>query len=94
MQKWITRDKQRHEIYLTEERWQHIVLRHKVLAAHRDDVLTTIRFGRRRQDALKPFKFFYTRRCDTLPGYYNSLTVVVLQSPDNSYVVTAWPDIQ
>ncbi|MDI6768332.1 MAG: hypothetical protein QMD04_01495 [Anaerolineales bacterium] len=92
MDKWIVCDRHGQEVYLTGERWQHILSRHKALASHRDDVLSTIRTGRRRQDLLTPFKYFYSRRCDTLPGLYNSITVVVLSRPDNVYVVTAWPE--
>jgi len=94
MRKWTVRDRQGREIYLTEERWQHIASRHKPLAEHLDDVLATIRLGRRQQDSLQPFKFFYRRRCEILPGYYNSITVVVLSFSDNRYVVTAWPDVE
>ncbi len=94
MDKWTVRDRQGHEVYLTKERWRHITFRHKALAGHQDDVLSTIRLGRRREDTLKPFKFFYSRRCNTLTGHYNNITVVVLAYPDNSYVVTAWPDIR
>ena len=43
---------------------------------------------------IEPFKYFYHRRCRTLPGYYNSLTVVVLCQGDNRYVVTAWPEVE
>ena len=93
MARWTVQVRYGHEVYLTDERWQHIISRHKALTAHLDDVLATIRLGRRRQDALKPFKFFYSRRCSTLPGQYNRITVVVLQQPDNGYVVTAWPDM-
>ncbi len=88
---WTIQDRQGREIYLTQERWQHIIIRHKALARHLDDVLNTIRLGRRRQDSQQPFKYFYQRHCDKLTGYYNSITVVVLFFPDNNYVVTAWP---
>jgi hypothetical protein len=94
MHKWTVQDRHGRKFYLTEERWQHIISRHKPLAEHLDDVLATIRQGRRQQDALQPFKFFYRRRCETLPGYYNSITVVVLSFSDNRFVVTAWPDVE
>ena len=94
MRRWTVRDRAGREIYLTEERWQHIVSRHRALTGHLDDVLKTIRLGRRRQDALQPFTYFYHRRCETLPGYYNSITIVVLCHEDNRYVVTAWPEVE
>lgn len=94
MHRWTVRDHVGREIYLTEERWQHIVSRHRALAGHLDDVLNTLHLGRRRQDALQPLKYFYHRRCETLPGYYNSITVVVLYRGDDRYVVTAWPEVE
>jgi hypothetical protein len=57
-------------------------------------VLKTLQLGRRRQDTVQPFKYFYRRRCATLPGYYNSIIVAVVSRGDNRYVVTAWPEIE
>jgi hypothetical protein len=91
---WTVQDRVGREIYLTEERWQHIITGHRALTEHLDDVLKTLQSGRRRQDSVQPFKYFYHRRCTTLPGYYNSITVVVLSRGDNRYVVTAWPEIE
>jgi hypothetical protein len=94
MRKWFVRDREGREIYLTEERWQHITFRHKPLTDHLDDVLATIRVGRRKQDPFQPFKYFYHHRCDTLPGAYNAIIVVVLYGADSRYVATAWPSIE
>ena len=94
MHRWTVRDRAGREIYLTQERWQHIVSRHRALLGHLDDVLNTLRLGRRRQDALQPFKYFYYRHSDSLPGYYNSIAVVVLSHEGNRYVVTAWPEVE
>lgn len=94
MHRWLVQDRDGREIYLTEERWRHICARHKPLANHLDDVLATLRAGRRRQDPIQPFKYFYHRRCDTLPGAYNTITLVVLYSADDRYVVTGWPSIE
>ncbi len=93
MRKWTVKDRDGREIYLTEERWQHIISGHRALRNHLDAVLQTLRVGRRRQDPIQPFKYFYRRRCNTLPGYYNSITVVILSRGNNRYVVTAWPEI-
>ncbi len=78
---------------MTEERWQHIISGHRALAEHLENVLDTIRLGNRQQDALQPFKYFYRRHYNNLPGYYNRITVVVIFQPDNCYVVTAWPEV-
>lgn len=48
MRRWTVTDRDRREIYLTEERWEHIKLRHEELIGHREDVLNSLRFGRRR----------------------------------------------
>jgi hypothetical protein len=47
MHKWIVQDRDGREIYLTEERWGHIVQRHGELQNHFDEVLNTVRRGRR-----------------------------------------------
>lgn len=95
MQRWIVQDKNGLEVYLTEERWQHILLRHPPLSNHLKDILNTIRFGRRKKDRLQPFKYFYHRRCDTLPGLFTHITVVVLNQPENNrYVVTTWSETE
>ena len=95
MQRWTVQDKNGLEIYLTEERWRHITIRHPTLTDHLKDVLNTIRFGRRKQDRLQTFKYFYHRRCDGLPGLYTHITVVALYKPENNrYVVTAWPELE
>jgi hypothetical protein len=49
MRRWLVHDREGREIYLTEERWEHIVSRHGELRHHVDDVLDTIRQGRRQQ---------------------------------------------
>jgi hypothetical protein len=80
---WEVQDRAGRKIYLTEERWQHIISGHRALVNHLDEVLRTLQLGRRRQDVVQPFKYFYHRRCATLPGYYNSITVVVLSRGEN-----------
>lgn len=100
MTRWTVTDRFGHEIYLTQERWQHIVVSHPALRDRRADVLGTIRHGRRRQVAHQPEKYRYTHRYADLPGAFNAIVVLVLfrlrqQLDDattaNNYVVTAWP---
>jgi len=50
MQRWAVRDRDAREIYMTEERWKHITTRHGELDGHLDNVLDTLRWGKRRQD--------------------------------------------
>jgi len=95
MERWTVYDRQGREIYLTVERWQHIITRHKPLINQLDEVLNTIRSGRRHQDPQQPFKYFYQKRCNKLNGNYNSITVVIVFFADsNNYVVTAWPAME
>jgi hypothetical protein len=94
VKRWEVVDRAGREIYLTEERWLHISSGHLALKGHLEDVLDTLRLGRRRQDQLQPFKYFYRRHCDTLPGAYNRIAVVVIEQPNNRYVITAWPEIE
>ncbi len=97
--KWVIRDRYGHEIYMTEERWGHALRFHSELEDHLDDVLDTLRTGRRRQKPLTPNEYKYFKRCDTLPLNYNCIVVVVAfterKQPDgtfiaNNFVKTAW----
>ncbi|HET7228389.1 MAG TPA: hypothetical protein VFJ16_00160 [Longimicrobium sp.] len=87
-------------IYLTDERWEHIRMQHPVLADREAAVRETIRKGRRRQDAMKPGKYFYRHRVPDLPGRATHIVAVVLFRLDvsedgvlveNNYVATAYP---
>lgn len=99
MRKWLTRDRDGHEIYLTEERWQHIVERHPELQHHLDDVLNAVQRGRRRQQPQDPRAYIYRWPCDTLRLPFNGILVSVVfrfeEQPDggmipNNFIVTAW----
>jgi hypothetical protein len=92
-------DRHGNEIYLTEERWRHALRFHPELNGHLDDVLNTLKYGRRRQKPLTPNEYKYYRRCDNLPLQYNCIVVVVAfttrELPDgsvisNNFVKTAW----
>jgi hypothetical protein len=47
---WKVIDKWKNEIILTAERWKHITDHHWELADRLDDVLKTIRLGKRKQE--------------------------------------------
>src|SRR5215475_8836637 len=70
-------DKFGNEIYLTEERWEHIVETHEEMAGYRDRIFTTLRTGRRRQDTLDPNKYKYSKRFTDLPEDFTHVVVVV-----------------
>ena len=98
--KWVVQDRYGNEIYLTRERWNHILEYHPELEGLVDDVLNTLKMGRRKQEPTMPYKYRYYRHCDKLLPDYNHIVVIVVfstrQRPDgtsfrNNFVTTAWP---
>jgi hypothetical protein len=99
MSKWTIQDRHGHSIYLTEERWQHVLESRPELGPYLDEILDTLRTGRRKQDPLVPNEYRYYKPCARLLPENNHLVVVVIfkTRPDdrgqfvhNNFVVTAW----
>lgn len=99
MQIWTVYDRGGREIYLTAERWEHITSKHGELTDHFDEVLDTIRYGRRKQERRDPQRYRYREVCYTLPDDNNHITVIVVFSfrtlddgtvVANNFVTTAW----
>lgn len=97
--RWAVQDRLGHEIYLTDERWQHILEGHPEMAAHEVALRETIRAGQRKQEPLAPQKFRYTRTFDGMPEENTHVVAIVLfrfeEGEDgtlraNNYVVTAF----
>lgn len=95
----VVRDARGHRIYLTDERWRHIIDTHPDMKPYRELVLKTIRIGGRRQDPLDPAKFKYSRRYADLPPNFTHLVVVVkfeiryrprTKEKQNNFVLTAY----
>jgi len=91
MNKWTVQDRYNNTIYLTEERWHHILESRPELEPFFDRFLETIRTGQRRQDALIPI--------DELLPENNHLVVVVIFKTQldevgnyapNNFVITGW----
>jgi len=59
--RWSVRDRYGNDIYLTHERWRHIVeaTNHPEMSAHEEHLKATIRSGKRKQDPLNPQKYRY-----------------------------------
>jgi len=81
-------------IYLTDERWEHIIKKHSKLNGCRPEVLSTVRSGKRKQDQWFPDKFYYTKKIHALQGRIKEIEVVVIfrwkmNKPDNS-ILTAY----
>lgn len=100
MHKWSVHDNDGREIYLTEERWEHITNGHSELRKHLEDVLNAIRRGKRRQQPQDPQTYVYRLRCETLRPPFNGILVVVAfrfesqgnngNVSQNNFVVSAW----
>ena len=98
-EKWTVQDQYGNEIYLTEERWDHIQIYHPALRGRLEDVLDTIRSGQRKQKPLTPNEYKYFKGCDTLALHYNAIVVVVAFTwrkqaggtvVPNNFIKTAW----
>jgi hypothetical protein len=61
--RWTVRDRYGYEIYLTEERWEHIIdpENHPEMEEHEDDLIEALRSGSRTQDPLNPQKYRYSK---------------------------------
>lgn len=99
MKKWTVRDRYDNIIYLTEERWHHILESRPELETLFDEFLDTIRSGRRKQDAMIPNEYRYFKRFDKLLPENNHLVAIVIfktRADDrgnyisNNFVVTGW----
>lgn len=99
MKKWIVQDRYGNSIYLTEERWHHILESRPELELFFDEFLETIQTGRRTQDALIPNEYRYFKRLDELlPGNNYLIAVVIFKTQldeagnyvPNNFVVTGW----
>ncbi len=98
MNKWNVRDRYGNTIYLTEERWHHILESRPELEPFFEQFLETIRTGRRQQDALILNEYKYFKQFDILLPENNHLVAVVVfksqrengNDVPNNFVVTGW----
>lgn len=100
--RWTVRDRYGNDVYLTEERWQHIIdaSNHPEMADYEAHVRDTLRTERRTQDALDPHKYRYIKAFFDLPHNSTHIVVIVRSRPGtvvegrivpNNYIVTAYP---
>lgn len=99
--RWTVNDRDGHPIYLTHERWQHIIdsTNHPEMEDYEAYLKKTIRDGRRRQEPLNPRKYRYTHAFKDLPDDSNHIVAIVMfgfdideqgkTTPDN-FVATAF----
>lgn len=76
---WIQQDRFGNEIYLTEERWAHIIDpdNHPEVEPFFGYVAETVKTGRRRQDPYDPNGYQYYRSFPNLPDDNTHLVVCV-----------------
>ncbi len=99
MGRWTVQDRNGNTIYCTEERWQHILESRPELEPFFDNLLDTVRTGRRKQDPLMPNEYRYYKPFDELLPDNNHFVVIVIfktalnedgQYIPNNFVVTGW----
>jgi hypothetical protein len=99
--RWTVQDRDGNLIYLTEERWRHIIEanNHPEMADYEDHLQATIRQGRRRQEPFNPRKYRYVQLFDDLPVGFNHVVGIVLfgfdvtaqgETVPNNFIATAF----
>lgn len=99
--RWTVRDRYGNDIYLTHERWEHIIepINHPDMSAYEEHLQETIKSGRRRQDSLNPRKYRYSKEFDDLAGDNTHVIAIVVfkfsEGPDgepvpNNFIITAY----
>lgn len=92
----FVQDWQGHTIYLTWERWQHVLDHPGMDEGLLEPVLETLRKGRRKQDTYDPAKYKYLYKFPDLPMLYTHIVVVVkfgwrdAETEANNFVLTAY----
>lgn len=87
-------DRYGNKIYLTDERWEHILDRHQEMLGLKAKIIKTLRTGHRKIEPLEPTIFTYFRFYNDLPDSYNMLIVVVKfdtkKGKPNNFVLTSF----
>lgn len=94
-------DRYGNAIYLTEERWNHIIepINHPEIQDYEHHVQDIIQTGRRKQDTLNAQKYRYSKAYDDLVMDNTHIVVIVLfrftedeqgKPVPNNYIVTAY----
>jgi hypothetical protein len=99
--RWTLYDRDSNLIYLTHERWSHIVDpgNHPEMSDYENHLKQAIRKGHRQQEPLNPRKYRYTLPFDDLPDDFTHIIAIVLfgfdvdtlgQTIPNNFVATAF----
>jgi hypothetical protein len=99
--RWTVKDRYRNSIYLTQERWDHIIqsINHPEMEEYEEELKETVKTGIRKQDSLNPQKFRYSKEFDKLPADNTHIVAIVLfrinesgngEIVSNNFIVTAY----
>ncbi len=91
-------DRYGNEIYLTDERWRHVVRQHAEMLNYKSHLLKTLCDGKRKQHHLELDVFVYTKRFNDLkPGMSHVVVIVKFGFKSkgavgipNNFVLTAY----
>src|SRR5262245_19666818 len=100
-QRWTIHDRGGREIYLTHERWEHIIdpHNHPEMSAYEEQLQETVHNGARQQDPLNPMKYRYVTAFNGLTEDNTHIVALVLfrfsedeegRLRPNNYIVTAY----
>lgn len=98
---WTEQDRYGNNIYLTQERWEHIIdpLNHPEVKDYEEELKETVRMGTRKQDSLNRQKYRYSKEFDNLPANNTHIVAIVLfriresevgEIESNNFIVTAY----
>ncbi|MCC7190300.1 MAG: hypothetical protein IT312_16310 [Anaerolineales bacterium] len=99
--RWTVKDKFGNSIYLTQERWEHIIeaINHPEMKEYEEELKETVKTGARKQDSLNPQKYRYSKEFDNLPADNTHVVAIVLSGAreneigeivSNNFIVTAY----
>jgi len=93
--KQTVHDRYGNEIYLTDERWEHIISLHSEMEPFKDSLFETLKQGQRKQDAADMTTYKYSFAYNDLEQDNNFIIVVVKFKVDahsgaNNFVLTAY----
>lgn len=102
--RWTVADRSGREIYLTQERWEHIIEphNHPEMALYEEPLKETLRTGVRQQDSVNPLKYRYVKAFDNLVTDNTHLVAIVLfrfstdetgAPRSNNYITTAYQKV-
>jgi hypothetical protein len=99
--RWTVQDRYGNNIYLTQERWEHITdpLNHPEMEDYEEALKETVQMGTRKQDSLNPQKYRYSKVFNNLPANNTHIVAIVLfrirerelgEIESNNFIVTAY----